>query len=155
MIWWNIFEFLVTLSAICFLITQDLRLFLEKKLIIVTHWYWTSHTITVNLKLCFLTHFSLSFTFLTYETFLTFANQQCFYPSQNTEGHKKGSTRTWITGFPAMETAWVACVLCFWSQYIFLNCFSLASIFHFAGKSKICTCNLRFHPSWCYRKIND
>lgn len=115
-----------------------------------TLWYWTSHTITVNLFLSFLIHFSLSFTFLTYETFLTRVNQQqCFYPWQNTEGHKKGITRTWITGFPSMETAWVACVLCFWSQHIiFQNCFSLASIFHFAGKSKICTCNLRFHLSW-------
>lgn len=53
----------------------------KKKLIIVTQWNWTSHTITVNLFLSFLTHFSLSFTFLTYETFLTRVNQQqCFYP---------------------------------------------------------------------------
>lgn len=148
MIWWNISEFLVTLSVICFLITQDLWLFLEKKVD-----YFNTLVLNIThhfcLFLCFCTHFSLSFTFLTYETFLTGVNQQqCFYPWQNTEGHKKGSTRIWITGFPAMETAWVACVLCFWSQYIFLNCFSLASIFHFAGKSKICTCNLRFHLSW-------
>lgn len=46
----------------------------RKKLIIVTRWYWTSHTITVNLFLCFVTHFSLSFSFLTYKTFLTCVN---------------------------------------------------------------------------------
>ena len=62
---------------------------------------------------------------------LSVNQQQCFYPWQNTEGHKKGITRTWITGFPAMETAWVACVLCFWSQYIFLNWSSRLSQMHF------------------------
>ena len=152
MIWWNIFEFLVTLSAICFLITQDLRLFLEKKVD-----YFNTLVLNIThhfcLFLCFCTHFSLSFTFLTYETFLSI-NNNVFIPRKILKAIKKAvHVYEWQASIKG-NCMGCLCPLLLKPIY-FSQLLQFGFNIHFAGKSKICTCNLRFHPSWCYRKIND